>query len=127
MDQRQRQYLLGTEEHYKICVPPEFFNNARKNDHQGTPWLAGREVPEMKASQAPLTELAIRSEDCCRLCSHVAIIPKGRLVAQGLSEELQSGVPGAEDEKKTLEQIFLSIVRQSSGQQSSPEELTWLT
>jgi hypothetical protein len=30
VDQRQRQYLLGTEEHYKICVPPEFFNNARK-------------------------------------------------------------------------------------------------
>jgi ABC-type multidrug transport system ATPase subunit len=81
----------------------------------------------MKASRAPLTELAIRSEDCCRLCSHVAIIPKGRLVAQGLSEELQSGVPGAEGEKKTLEQIFLSIVRQSGGQQSSPEELSWLT
>ena len=30
VDQRQRQYLLGTDEHYKICVPPEFFNNARK-------------------------------------------------------------------------------------------------
>lgn len=30
VDQRQCQYLLGTVEHYKICVPPEFFNDARK-------------------------------------------------------------------------------------------------
>jgi ABC-2 type transport system ATP-binding protein len=62
-----------------------------------------------------------------RLCSHVAIIHKGRLVAQGSLEELRSGVPGAEGEKKTLEQIFLSIVGQSGGEQSSLEELTWLT
>jgi ABC-2 type transport system ATP-binding protein len=62
-----------------------------------------------------------------RLCSHVAIINKGRLVAQGSLEELRSGVPGAEGEKKTLEQIFLSIVGQSGGEQSSLEELTWLT
>jgi hypothetical protein len=26
----QRQYLLGMNEHYKIGVPPEFFNDARK-------------------------------------------------------------------------------------------------
>ena len=62
-----------------------------------------------------------------RLCSHVAIIHKGRLVAQGSLEELRSGVPGVEGEKKTLEQIFLSIVGQSGGEQSSIEELTWLT
>jgi ABC-2 type transport system ATP-binding protein len=62
-----------------------------------------------------------------RLCSHVAIIHKGRLVAQGSLEELRSGVPGAEGEKKTLEQIFLSIVGQSGGEQSRLEELTWLT
>jgi ABC-2 type transport system ATP-binding protein len=62
-----------------------------------------------------------------RLCSHVAIIHKGRLVAQGSLEELRSGVPGAEGEEKTLEQIFLSIVGQSGGEQSSLEELTWLT
>jgi ABC-2 type transport system ATP-binding protein len=62
-----------------------------------------------------------------RLCSHVAIIHKGRLVAQGSLEELRSGVPGAEGEKQTLEQIFLSIVGQSGGEQSSLEELTWLT
>lgn len=62
-----------------------------------------------------------------RLCSHVAIIHKGRLVAQGSLEELRSGGPGAEGEKKTLEQIFLSIVGQGGDEQSSPEELTWLT
>jgi hypothetical protein len=42
-------------------------------------------------------------------------------------EELRAGVPGAEGEKKTLEQIFLSIVGQSGGEQSNLEELTWLT
>jgi len=62
-----------------------------------------------------------------RLCSHIAIIHKARLVAQGSLEELRSGVPGAEGEKKTLEQIFLAIVGQSGGEQSSLEELTWLT
>lgn len=62
-----------------------------------------------------------------RLCSHVAIIHKGRLVAQGSLEELRAGVPGVEGEKKTLEQIFLSIVGQGGGEQSNLEELTWLT
>jgi ABC-2 type transport system ATP-binding protein len=62
-----------------------------------------------------------------RLCSHVAIIHRGRLVAQGSMEELRAGVPGVEGEKKTLEQIFLSIVGNSGGEQSSLEELTWLT
>src|SRR5246127_3999855 len=50
-----------------------------------------------------------------RLCSHVAIIHKGRLVAQGSLEELRAGVPGAEGEKKTLEQIFFSFVGESGG------------
>lgn len=62
-----------------------------------------------------------------RLCSHVAIIHQGRLVAQGSMEELSAGVPGVEGEKKTLEQIFLSIVGQSGGEQSNLQELTWLT
>jgi len=62
-----------------------------------------------------------------RLCSHVAIIHKGRLVAQGSLEELRAGIPGAEGEQKTLEQIFLSIVGQSGGEQARLEELTWLT
>jgi len=62
-----------------------------------------------------------------RLCTHIAIMHTGRLVAQGSWEERRSGVPGAEGEKRTHEQIFLSIVRQSGGAQSSPEALTWLT
>ena len=64
-----------------------------------------------------------------RLCSHVAIIHKGKLVAQGSLEELRAGVPGTEgeEEPKTLEQIFLSIVGQSGGERAKFEELTWLT
>ena len=62
-----------------------------------------------------------------RLCSHLAIIHKGRLVAQGSLEELRAGVQGFEGEQKTLEQVFISIVGQSGGQQSNLEELTWLT
>jgi ABC-2 type transport system ATP-binding protein len=57
----------------------------------------------------------------------VGIIHKGRLVAQGSMEELRAGVHGEEGEKKTLEQIFLSIVGQSGGEQARLEELTWLT
>jgi len=57
-----------------------------------------------------------------RLCTHVGIIHRGRLVAQGSLEELRAGVearsaglPGAvtgasPGEKLTLEQIFLLIV-----------------
>jgi ABC-2 type transport system ATP-binding protein len=62
-----------------------------------------------------------------RLCSHVAIIHKGRLVAQGSLDELRAGIHGEEGEKKTLEQIFLSIVGQTGAEQSNLEELTWLT
>jgi len=62
-----------------------------------------------------------------RLCSHVGIIHKGRLVAQGSMEELRAGVPGEAGEKKSLEQIFLSIVGQSGAGQVRLEELTWLT
>jgi len=64
-----------------------------------------------------------------RLCSHVAIIHKGKLVAQGSLEELRAGVPGTEGEEgqKTLEQVFLSIVGQSGGERAKFEELTWLT
>ena len=76
-----------------------------------------------------------------RLCSHVAIIHQGRLVAQGSIDELRSGVEarvagvgtgaGAGDaaaaakphEKLTLEQIFLEIV---GGARLTGQELTWL-
>src|SRR3974390_2883506 len=62
-----------------------------------------------------------------RLCSHVGIIHKGRLVGQGSLEELRAGIGGDDGEKTTLEQIFLSIVGQSGAEQARLEELTWLT
>ncbi len=74
-----------------------------------------------------------------RLCSHVAIIHRGRLVAQGSLEELRAGVKaqaaaslaaGISDttaptpgEKLTLEEIFLRIV---GGERSAERELSWL-
>jgi ABC-2 type transport system ATP-binding protein len=65
-----------------------------------------------------------------RLCSHVAIISKGRLVANGSLEELRAGVastlPGEESgQRLTLEQMFLSIVG-ADGQEPA-QELSWLT
>jgi ABC-2 type transport system ATP-binding protein len=65
-----------------------------------------------------------------RLCSHVAIISQGRLVANGSLEALRAGVastlPGAEQEQRlTLEEIFLSIVG-ADVQQEPAQELTWL-
>src|SRR5712692_7442060 len=61
-----------------------------------------------------------------RLCSHVAIIHKGRLVAQGSLEELRAGIPGEADSKTTLEQIFLSIVGHDGAERPQLEELSWL-
>src|SRR6202020_391750 len=70
-----------------------------------------------------------------RLCSHVAIIHRGRLVAQGSLEELRAGVeaqtPSADGdgatlalgEKMTLEQIFLRTV---GGSRRTEQELSWL-
>jgi ABC-2 type transport system ATP-binding protein len=75
-----------------------------------------------------------------RLCSHVAIIHRGRLVAQGSLEELRAGVEaqsaaalvasGAASgdqpvagEKLTLEQIFLRVV---GGTRRVEQELSWL-
>lgn len=63
-----------------------------------------------------------------RLCSHVAIISKGKLVAQGSLEELRAGIEArqgaaASDGKLTLEQIFLDIV---GGSRETERELTWL-
>ena len=61
-----------------------------------------------------------------RLCSHVAIIHKGRLVANGSLEELRAGISGEEGSKTTLEQIFLSIVGQDGPARPQLEELSWL-
>src|ERR1700693_6156238 len=75
-----------------------------------------------------------------RLCSHLAIIHRGQLVAQGSLEELRAGVeaqaaaalasasPGgasgpAPEEKLTLEEIFLRIV---GGTRRADQELSWL-
>lgn len=69
-----------------------------------------------------------------RLCTHVAIIHQGKLVAQGSLEELRTGVnaqaPTLEgngnprgDQKLTLEEIFLRIV---GGTQRTEQELSWL-
>ena len=64
-----------------------------------------------------------------RLCSHVAIIHKGRLVANGSLEELRAGVasslPGEESGRRlALEEIFLSIVGASGTEPA--QELSWL-
>jgi ABC-2 type transport system ATP-binding protein len=66
-----------------------------------------------------------------RLCSHVAILHKGRLVANGSLEELRAGValqsvegPRTSHEKLTLEEILLDIV--GKGQDDVVAELSWL-
>jgi len=64
-----------------------------------------------------------------RLCSHVAIISQGRLVANGSLEELRAGVasslPGTQTEQRlTLEEMFLSIVGAGGGEPA--QELSWL-
>jgi ABC-2 type transport system ATP-binding protein len=61
-----------------------------------------------------------------RLCSHVAIIKRGRLVAQGSMQQLRAGVPSSEGEALTLEDIFLSVVGEGA-LRPQVEELTWLT
>jgi len=66
-----------------------------------------------------------------RLCSHVAIIQRGELVAQGSLEELRAGVRAqsttndalASGAKLTLEEIFLHVV---GGTRTSEQELSWL-
>src|ERR1700757_1060792 len=76
-----------------------------------------------------------------RLCSHLAIIHRGRLVAQGSLEELRAGVEAqaaaalssdggraaavvAPGEKRPLEQIFLRVV---GGARPADQELSWLS
>ena len=71
-----------------------------------------------------------------RRCSHVGIIHRGHLVAQGSLEELRAGVEAqaalvrdaatadvSPHEKLTLEQIFLRIV---GGSRAANQELSWL-
>src|SRR5437660_1300051 len=66
-----------------------------------------------------------------RLCSHVAIIHRGQLVAQGSLQELRAGVKAQvasesssdSDSNLTLEEIFLHTV---GGVRSAEQELSWL-
>jgi len=67
-----------------------------------------------------------------RLCTHVAIIHRGRLVANGSLEELRAGVALSQSEapvsgrqKLTLEEMFLRIV--GHDQAESVSELSWLS
>lgn len=62
-----------------------------------------------------------------RLCSHIAIIHHGRLVAHGSIEELRAGVTvqdvQAGGSPLTLEQIFLHVL---GGERTEAEQLRWL-
>jgi len=73
-----------------------------------------------------------------RLCTHVAIIHKGHIVANGSLDELRAGVqarmtPGVDldpNARVTLEQIFLNVVGQTpdaGGIVHSEQELPWLS
>ena len=75
-----------------------------------------------------------------RLCSHIAIIQRGRIVAHGSLDELRAGVqarltPAADGKpapeahaRLTLEEIFLNVVGSgSTGQPHHEQELSWLS
>lgn len=75
-----------------------------------------------------------------RLCSHIAIIDRGHIVANGSLEELRAGVQArlspdpaageaspAPPERLTLEQIFLSVVGGQTGASHPTGELAWLS
>jgi len=60
-----------------------------------------------------------------RLCTHVAIIQKGSLVAQGSLEELRAGVATTDGHTATLEEIFLNVLG-TTGVSAPEQELSWL-
>uniref|UniRef100_E6QMS6 Putative Fe(3+) ABC transport system,ATP-binding protein n=1 Tax=mine drainage metagenome TaxID=410659 RepID=E6QMS6_9ZZZZ len=71
-----------------------------------------------------------------RLCSHVAIIDHGKLIAQGSLDQLRVGVHAHREtlpteqmessERLTLEEIFLRIVGRESPSHPT-QELSWLS
>ena len=66
-----------------------------------------------------------------RLCSHVAIIDHGHLIANGSLEELRAGINARNPDNTgtqtlTLEQIFLNIVGNEAGAHQPEQELSWL-
>lgn len=68
-----------------------------------------------------------------KLCSHVGIIHRGNLVAQGSIDELRAGIDmhhedmqaGAKGKKLTLEEIFVEII--GGSQPATSPVLQWLT
>jgi len=54
-----------------------------------------------------------------RLCDHIGVIQRGRLVAQGPMSELRSGVGVG----KTLEEIFLDLV---GAERAAAPVMDWL-
>jgi ABC-2 type transport system ATP-binding protein len=64
-----------------------------------------------------------------RLCTHIGIIHRGKLVAQGSIAELRAGAThGDSAAPLTLEQIFLEIVGTGDHSVAPPEqELSWLS
>jgi len=58
-----------------------------------------------------------------RLCSEIAIIDHGRLVACGTLEELRGGLPGHDGVPRTLEELFLSVV---GTDEHNGGELSWI-
>jgi len=60
-----------------------------------------------------------------KLCTHVAIIHEGRLVANGSLDQLREGVEniGGESGRRTLEEFFFSVV---GGERLEQGRLSWL-
>ncbi len=66
-----------------------------------------------------------------RLCTHIAIIDRGRLITHGSLEELRAGndarsEPGQAPGPTTLEEIFIRVVGQHHAGDEPARELTWL-
>ena len=68
-----------------------------------------------------------------RLCTHVAIINHGELIANGSLEELRAGVHTQADSESgaarlTLEEIFIRVIgkEEGSSEQQPEQELSWL-
>jgi ABC-2 type transport system ATP-binding protein len=68
-----------------------------------------------------------------RLCTHVAIINHGQLIANGSLEELRAGVHTQADAENpntrlTLEEIFIRVIGKEDGEANQPpeQELSWL-
>ena len=66
-----------------------------------------------------------------RLCTHVAIINHGELIADGSLEELRAGVHTQADSEDgnarlTLEEIFIRVIGKEDAEQGSEQELSWL-